>query len=95
VWFAGLADQIFAFFFDGFGQPHAAHVGVRAVVQDRVFFDRHLLGEVVALLAPTLELLLGAFAVAKDFFPRMGRALVVLPVHLEEGFDEFIRIVFV
>src|SRR5262245_17931330 len=37
-------DQIFAFLFDRLGQPHAAHFGVRAVIEDRVFFDRHLLG---------------------------------------------------
>ena len=73
---AGLADQILAFFFDRFGQPHAAHLGVRAIIENRVFFDRHLLGEIVALLAPALELLFAALAIAKKFVPRMGRALV-------------------
>src|SRR5262245_48286260 len=66
-----------------------------ALVENRVFFDRHLLGEVVALLCPTLELFLGALTFAKQRFPGMRRTLVVLPVHFEEGVDEFIGAEFV
>src|SRR4026208_1130410 len=88
--FARLADQTFAFLLDRFGQPPAAHVGVRAIIEYRVLFDRHLLGEVVAFLAPTLQLLSAALAVTKNLVPRMGRPLMILPVGFEEGLDEFI-----
>jgi len=90
VGLVGAADQVLAFLLDRLGQPQAAHVRVRAIVKDRVLFDRHLLGKVVALLGPALELLAGALAFAKKGFPGVRRALVIPAVHLEKGVDEFI-----
>ena len=52
--FARFADQILAFFFDRFWQPHPAHVGIRTVIKDRVFFCRHVFHEIITLLSPTL-----------------------------------------
>ncbi len=85
------ANEIFALFLDRFRQPLAAHVDVRAVVENRILFDRHLLGKVVTFLGPTLKLLPSAFAFAEECFPRMRRALMVLPVRFKKSLDEFIR----
>jgi hypothetical protein len=42
-----------------------------------------------------LQLFSGAFAIAKNCFPGMGRALVILAVCVEKSLDEFIGSEFV
>ena len=68
---------------------------MRAIIQDRILFDRNLLGKVVAFFGPALQLFSGAFAIAKNCFPGMGRALVILAVCVEKSLDEFIGSEFV
>src|SRR6185437_7332697 len=72
------------------GEPHPADLDMRTVVQNRIFLDGYLLGEIVPFLGPALKLLSSTFAFAKDRFPRMRRALVILLVHRKKRFDEFV-----
>ena len=89
---ARLADKIFAFFFDCLRQPGSADFRLGAIVQNRVFLDRHLLGELVTFLGPTLELLLGALTIAKQCVPRVRRTLVVAFIDFEKGIDELVGV---
>ena len=88
---ARFTDQILAFFFDGFGEPHPAHLCIRAVEKDGVFLRRHVLDEVITLLGPALELRFAALAFAEKSLPGMRRPLMIVFVDLEEGFDEILR----
>ncbi len=85
-------DDVFPFLLDRFGEPDSPHCGIRAVEQYAVFFNRHLLHEVVSLLGPSLKLFPGAFSRSKEKIPWMGRALVTLAVHPLKGFLEFLRV---
>jgi hypothetical protein len=87
---AWLADNIFAFLFNCFGQPGSADFRERAIVQNRVFFDRHLFSKVVTLLGPTLKLILSALAFAKQLIPGVRRTLVIPSINFEKGVDEFV-----